>query len=203
MSKHARSAQGRSAGAAVGRVRIIGGSFRRTPIAVVAAPGLRPTPDRVRETVFNWLEHLFAGLPGSRALDLFAGSGALGFEMASRGAAHVVLVDHDARTVRALRALRERLAATNVEVLHGNWRSVLPPMTDGSFDVIFLDPPFDSGLLPAALAAVRRLLAPAGLIYAEAAERLDAQELSEQGWEVVRAGKAGGVHFHLLRSRPC
>ncbi len=100
-----------------GRVRIIAGRFRRTPIPVVAVPGLRPTPDRVRVTVFNWLEHLLGKLEGLSALDLFAGSGALGFEMASRGAARVVLVERHPRAAQALRALQQRLAAAAVTVV--------------------------------------------------------------------------------------
>ena len=103
--------------AAAGRVRIIGGQFRRTPIRVSVAPGLRPTPDRVRETLFNWLDHLLGDLSRVRALDLFAGTGALGFEMASRGARDVVLVDSSPRAVAALHELRLRLAAAAVTVL--------------------------------------------------------------------------------------
>jgi len=186
-----------------GRIRIIGGQFRRTPIAVLAAPGLRPTPDRVRETVFNWLEHFLGDLCARTALDLFAGSGALGFEMASRGAGRVVLVENNARSAQALRTLRQRLAAASVEVLQIDWRSALVRLAPETFDVIFVDPPYGAGVLDSALAAVRPRLAPAGLIYAEAPCPLQGARLAELGWEPVRSGKAGGVHFHLLRARPC
>ncbi|HYA66093.1 MAG TPA: 16S rRNA (guanine(966)-N(2))-methyltransferase RsmD [Burkholderiaceae bacterium] len=186
-----------------GRIRIIGGQFRRTPIAVIAAAGLRPTPDRVRETVFNWLEHLLGDRDGIRALDLFAGTGVLGFEMASRGAHRVVLVESNARTAQALRALQRRLAAPTVQVLQADWRLALTRLAPERFDVIFLDPPYGSGILDRALGAVRPLLAPGGLIYAEAPRPLEAVCLAEQGWELLRANKAGGVYFHLLQERSC
>jgi len=186
-----------------GRVRIIGGQYRRTPIAVADVPGLRPTPDRVRGTLFNWLEHRLGSLAGRRGLDLFAGTGALGFEMASRGAREVVLVDSSARAVEALRALAQRLGAP-VTVLQGDWRSACArPGMAGSFDVVFLDPPFDSGLLVPALAQAAPLLAPGGLVYAEAPVALDAQILQGSGFEGVRAGHAGMVYYHLLRALPC
>src|SRR5690606_3927346 len=102
-------------------IRIVGGSYRRTPIAVIDAPGLRPTPDRVRETLFNWLTHLWQGeFADKHVLDLFAGSGALGFEAASRGAGQVVMVETDRRTVQALRALRDKLGAQAVQVRPGD-----------------------------------------------------------------------------------
>jgi len=183
-----------------GRVRIVGGIYRRTPIGVVDAPGLRPTPDRVRETVFNWLEHLFGGLAGRCALDLFAGSGALGFEMASRGAQRVLLVDTHAQAVAALLALRTRLGASTVEVMRADWEAATARLAPASFDIVFLDPPFDSGLLPRALAAARRVLKPNGLIYAEYAPGAGPQGLgAAAGLEVVRSGKAGAVVFELLR----
>ncbi|SPE23584.1 Methyltransferase [Burkholderiales bacterium] len=191
------------AGGPAGRVRIIGGQYRRTPIAVILAPGLRPTPDRVRETVFNWLEHLLGGLMGGRALDLFAGSGALGLEMASRGAARVVLVESNARAAEALRGLQRRLAASAVEVLHADWQSVVGRWAPASFDVIFLDPPFGSDVLAHALDAVRPLLAPGGLIYVESPAPPDAARLAQQGLELARTGQAGVVYFHLLRARSC
>jgi 16S rRNA (guanine966-N2)-methyltransferase len=186
-----------------GRVRIIGGRFRRTPIAVVAGPGLRPTPDRVRETLFNWLEHLLGDLSAARVLDLFAGSGALGFEMASRGARRVVLVEHHPRAAAALRALQARLSADAVTVVPCDWRAAVAQLAPESFDVIFLDPPFDSGILPHAVEAAGVLLAPGGLLYAESDRPLEPATLAGGPFETVRAGRAGAVHFHLLRKRPC
>lgn len=185
-----------------GRVRIIGGQYRRTPIAVAAVPGLRPTPDRVRETLFNWLEHLLGDLRGTRALDLFAGSGALGFEMASRGAAQVVLVDKHPRAVDALRALKQRLGAAAVEVIAGDWQAAAARQAPGAFDVVFLDPPFDAGLMPQALRAARRAVRPDGLIYAESGlpPASVAGGPAAAGLEVVREGTAGMVAFQLLRA---
>jgi len=186
-----------------GRVRIIGGAYRRTPISVVPVPGLRPTPDRVRETVFNWLEHLLGDFAALDALDLFAGSGALGFEMASRGARRVLLVDSHPRAVEAMQKLRERLGASSVTVAQADWNSAANREPAASFDVIFLDPPFDAGVLPRALDAAARLLKPAGLLYVESATPLDDSEdglAARRGLTLERSGRAGMVYFHLLRA---
>jgi len=182
------------------QVRIIGGRYRRTPIPVTDAPGLRPTPDRVRETLFNWLAHLVPDLREVQGLDLFAGTGALGFELASRGARRVVLVERNARAAGELRKLQQRLQAQEVELVAGDGLTAALPAR--SFDLVFLDPPFDAGLMPAALARAAALLAPQGLIYAEASAPLTADEAGGFGLELVRAARAGAVHFHLLRARP-
>jgi 16S rRNA (guanine(966)-N(2))-methyltransferase RsmD len=181
-----------------GRIRIIGGQYRRTPIPVVAAPGLRPTPDRVRETVFNWLEHLLGGFAGRAVLDLFAGSGALGFEAASRGAHRVVLVDSHPRAIAALQALQQRLGAAAVEVVPSDWRVAAARQAPASFDLVFLDPPFGAGLLPEALAAARRIVRPDGLLYVESGQTA-AGDAPAGDLEVVRSGTAGAVAFRLLR----
>lgn len=183
---------------APGRVRIVGGVWKRTPIAVAAVEGLRPTPDRVRETVFNWLAHLRPDTASLRGLDLFAGTGALGFELASRGARHVLLVERDARLLAALRALKERLAASQVEIRAGDALAVARALAPGSFDIVFLDPPYGAGLLEPALAEVRPLLAPGGLIYAEADAPLTEEVLQPLRLRAVRAQRAGRVCFHLL-----
>jgi 16S rRNA (guanine966-N2)-methyltransferase len=217
---------------APGRVRIIGGQWKRTPIPLPVVPGLRPTPDRVRETVFNWLAHLRPDLlaearrphPGpppqagegenllpcaagedggetprcGAALDLFAGSGALGFEAASRGVARVTLVERDARALAALSALKEKLAADTIDIIAGDALTVAAQLPAASFDLVFLDPPFDSGLLAPALAASVRLLAPDGLIYAESGAPLADAELSPLGLRLLRNDRAGQVFFHLL-----
>ena len=182
---------------APGRIRIIGGQYRRTPIPVVAAPGLRPTPDRVRVTVFNWLEHLLGSIQGRAALDLFAGSGALGFEMASRGAQRVVLVDSHPRAAQALRELQQRLNAGAVEVLQSDWAAAAARQADSTFDVVFLDPPFGSDLLVPALTAARRVLKPEGLLYVESGTALPSAAAT--GFLTLRSDKAGAVNFHLLR----
>jgi 16S rRNA (guanine(966)-N(2))-methyltransferase RsmD len=180
-------------------VRIIGGAWKRTPIPVADAPGLRPTPDRVRETLFNWIAHLKPDLAALRGLDLFAGTGALGFELASRGAAHVTLVERDAKLVARLNALRDKLGATRIEIVAGDALAVAARLADRSFDIVFVDPPYDVGLLAPALDAVRRLIAPGGLVYAESGEPIGAAQAAAHGYEVVRADRAGRVFFHLLR----
>ena len=180
------------------RVRIIGGRYRRTPIPVADRAQLRPTPDRVRETVFNWLSHLYHDLESLRGLDLFAGTGALGFELASRGAARVALVERDPALVSRLIALRDRLGAREVEVIHGDAIEVARRFPEASFDLVFVDPPYDGTLLQPALEAARRLMAPGGSIYAEWRSPLKEEQISVLGLQAVRTGKAGRVHFHLL-----
>lgn len=191
----------RNPSAAPHRVRIIGGAWKRTPIPVADAPGLRPTPDRVRETLFNWIAHLRPDLAALRGLDLFAGTGALGFELASRGAAHVTLVERDPKLAARLRALRDRLGATQIEIVAGDALAVAAQLADSSFDFVFVDPPYDAGLLAPALDAVRRVLAPEGLAYAESDAPIDAAQAAAHGYELVRADRAGHVHFHLLRRK--
>jgi 16S rRNA (guanine(966)-N(2))-methyltransferase RsmD len=180
------------------KVRIIGGRYRRTPIPVADRAQLRPTPDRVRETLFNWVTHLYPGLESIRGLDLFAGTGALGFELASRGARQVVLVERDPRLVEQLIALRDRLGAREVEVIRGDAIEVSSRLPPASFDLIFVDPPYRGPLLQPALTVARRLLAPGGAIYAEAQAGLKDADLELLGLQAVRTGRAGRVHFHLL-----
>lgn len=180
-------------------MRIIGGQWKRTALPVPDVGGLRPSPDRVRETLFNWLQHLLPDVTTLRGLDLFAGTGALGFELASRGARSVLLVESSARALQALRATQLRLAAQTVDVRAGDALTVAAALPAASFDVIFLDPPFDAGQQEAALRAARRLLADGGLIYLEAPAPLTPDEAARAGFEVVRASRAGQVSFHLLR----
>src|SRR5690349_22897017 len=130
-----------------GQIRIIAGAFRGRRIRVAARPGLRPTPDRVRETLFNWLGQ---SLDGESCLDLFAGSGALGFEAASRGAARVVMVESDRAAFTALQAARETIGARAVELVHAEALAYLSRVRE-RFDVVFLDPPFGQNALPAVL----------------------------------------------------
>jgi len=163
---------------------------------------LRPTPDRVRETLFNWLAHLYPDPARLRGLDLFAGTGALGFELASRGAQRIVLVERDAALVAALTAMRETLGASEVEVIRGDAIEVAAGLPPAGFDVIFVDPPYEAPLLRPALTLAGRLLAPGGAIYAEAPTALQEADLRAQRLQVLRAGRAGRVHFHLLGSQP-
>lgn len=177
-------------------IRIIGGDWKRTPLPVLDLDGLRPTPDRVRETLFNWLGQR---LDGQRCLDLFAGSGALGFEAASRGAAGVLMVERNGRAAAQLRANQERLAARMIEIAEADGLRLAASLPPGSFDVVFLDPPFGDDLLAKALALAVALVSADGFLYVESGEALVlAGNDALAGWEIVRQGKAGAVYFHLL-----
>jgi 16S rRNA (guanine(966)-N(2))-methyltransferase RsmD len=177
-------------------VRIIGGQWKRTRLPVADKAGLRPTPDRVRETLFNWLGQ---DLSGWRCIDAFAGTGALGLEAASRGAADVLLVEQDPDLVDGLRALQARLGAPAVKVQRANGLSALAALAPGSVDLVFLDPPFDANLYDKALAASAKALAPQGLVYLEAPAAWDDAALAPHGLSVWRHMRAGAVHAHLLR----
>jgi 16S rRNA (guanine966-N2)-methyltransferase len=177
-------------------VRIIGGRWKRTKLPVRDKPGLRPTPDRVRETLFNWLGQ---DLTGWRCVDAFAGTGALGLEAASRGAAQVLLVEQDAELVDQLRALQAKLGAAEVRIERGNGLSALAAAAPASVDLVFLDPPFDAGLYEKALRAAAGALSQDGSIYLEAPSAWDDAALSPFGLLVKRHLKAGAVHAHLLR----
>ncbi|MCY4746991.1 16S rRNA (guanine(966)-N(2))-methyltransferase RsmD [Pelomonas sp. UHG3] len=176
----------------MGEIRIIGGQWKRSKLPVPDAPGLRPTSDRVRETLFNWLGQT---LTGWRVLDAFAGSGALGFEAASRDAAEVVLVERDAKLAAGLRASVQRLKATTLKVHAADALAWMRAAPRGGFDLVLLDPPFAADLFDAALAAALPLLTEGGLIYVEAPHAIT----PPAGFTVWRQGRAGAVHYHLLR----
>lgn len=180
-------------------VRIIGGQWKRTRLAVADKPGLRPTPDRVRETLFNWLGQ---DLGGWRCADVFAGTGALGLEAASRGAAQVMLVEQDADLVQRLRDLKARLAAEAVTVERANGLTVLQRLAGAGLDLVFLDPPFDAPIAGKALAAAAQAVGPGGLIYLEAPKPWGEAELQGLGLSLRRHLKAGAVHAHLLARAP-
>jgi 16S rRNA (guanine(966)-N(2))-methyltransferase RsmD len=149
------------------QVRIIAGQWKRTPLPVVNVDGLRPTPDRVRETVFNWLEHLqLRRWDHLRCLDLFAGTGALGFEAASRGAAEVVMIESHPAALKNLQAIHDKLQAQQVILRRGDASQLLPTLA-GKFDLVFLDPPYQQRQLPALLPEVLKRLNPEGLVYIE------------------------------------
>lgn len=177
--------------AGANRVRIIGGAFRRRLLSFPDADGLRPTPDRVRETVFNWLGQT---LEGKDCLDLFAGSGAMGFEAASRFARSVVMVEKNSQVFRSLTQSAATLGAQNVELVQGDGLEYRP--RGKRFDVVFLDPPYRSGLLAEALRIVRGYLAPDGVVYAENGEPF----MPGPDWSVRKEGRAGGVYFYLLHA---
>jgi 16S rRNA (guanine(966)-N(2))-methyltransferase RsmD len=175
-------------------VRIIGGQWRRHRLPVADRPGLRPTPDRVRETLFNWLGQQ---LEGWRCLDAFAGSGALGLEAASRGAARVLLVERDPALARALAGTVAALGAgATVAVEAGDGLEVLRRQAAATWDLLFLDPPWGSALLGPALEAAARAVAPGGFVYAEDGAPLAAWP---EALEPHRSLRAGAVHAHLLR----
>ena len=185
-----------AAAAPPNEVRVIGGAWKRSKLPVADRPGLRPTPDRVRETLFNWLGQTLAGW---RCVDAFAGSGALGFEAASRGAAEVVLLERDPVLVASLAATRLRLQAEGVRIERADAMQWMARASAAGFDIVFLDPPFDSPLLAPALAAAARIVADGAFVYAEGPLPLAAAAIAAIGLEPWREGRAGAVHFQLLR----
>lgn len=177
------------------QVRIIGGEYRRRILHFPDAAGLRPTPDRVRETLFNWLGQELIGMA---CLDAFAGSGALGFEAASRHAARVVMLESSRQALEALKRNRELLKAERVEIQQVEALAWMRTSTE-CFDLIFLDPPFASGLIGQALPLAAALLKPEGWIYVEQADKIIAPE----GFIIHREGKAGQSRFALIRRMSC
>lgn len=177
-------------------VRIIGGLWKRTKLAVAEHPGLRPTPDRVRETLFNWLGQ---DLTGWRCIDAFAGTGALGFEAASRGAKEVLLVEQDTALVAQLKRVQIQLQASTTQIVRGDGLAALKHLDPASMDAVFLDPPFDSVLFEAALQAAGRAVAAGGFVYLEAPILWTDAQLESAGLQVHRHLKAGAVHAHLLK----
>ena len=182
-------ASARAAAPGRNRVRIIAGKWRSRLVTFPPAAQLRPTPDRVRETLFNWLGQRLDGLA---CLDLFAGSGALGFEAMSRGAARVVMVESDRDVVAALRESARELDAEGVEVVAADALKFLDRGAD-TFDVVFLDPPFGSDLAPRAMQRLRARLNAGARVYVESAEPL----APDPAWRVVREDRAGAVRYAL------
>ncbi len=208
---HAKPAPAKAAGApktppahrGKGEVRIIGGLWRRTVLPVPDLPGLRPTPDRVRETLFNWLGQ---DLTGWRCVDAFGGCGGLGFEAASRGAAQVLIVEQHAGLVRQMQQLKDKLKADAIRLERGDGLTALQRQAAASLDLVLLDPPFDSALYPQALRAAAAAVRAEGWIYLEAPVPWTDEALAELGLPhslcVHRHVKAGAVHAHLLTLRP-
>ena len=177
-------------------LRIIGGEWRGRRIRFPGKGGIRPTPDRIRETLFNWL---MAEVPGSRCLDLFAGSGALGLEALSRGAAFATFVERDRENAERLRETAALLAPGRSAVIHSDalaWLAGLP----ASHDIVFLDPPFDAGLLAESMRLLesRGWLAHGAFIYVESRAARACPELPT-AWRMHRSGRAGAVGYHLAR----
>ena len=177
-------------------VRIIGGQWKRSKIKVIDRPGLRPTPDRVRETLFNWLGQ---DLTDWRCVDAFAGTGALGFEAASRGAQSVLMLEQDAQLVTLLSQTRERLKAHTVQVQKGDAMMALQRLAPSSLDVVFLAPPFEGAHFENALKAAAKAVVPGGWVYLEAPLHWTDEALQACGLQAQKHMKAGAVHAHLLQ----
>ena len=180
-----------------GSVRIIGGQWRRTPLVVPDIDGLRPTGDRVRETLFNWIRHFFVDLEDRTVLDLFAGSGALGFEAASQGAHRVVMFEKSGQAVAALKASQKKLKADMIEIRSGD-SLLLTERLQESFDLIFLDPPFSLNMHEKVLTRALRVLKAGGMIYMESPKEMDITFLESLGLEIVRESATGNVAYRLL-----
>ncbi|MFY2765448.1 16S rRNA (guanine(966)-N(2))-methyltransferase RsmD [Arenimonas sp. MALMAid1274] len=180
-----------------GVVRIIAGHLRGSKLPVADRPGLRPSTDRVRETLFNWLQGV---TPGARVLDLFAGTGALGFEAASRGAGQVLLVEKDSGLAESLRATAARLKVANLQVQQADALAWLRGPAKPRFDLVFLDPPFDAGLWEPAAAALAPWLAPGALIYVETP--VNATPTLPAHWLPHRQAQTRELRYALFRAPP-
>jgi 16S rRNA (guanine966-N2)-methyltransferase len=191
----ARRKQSSSRPNTLGQIRIISGKWRGRKLSVANNDTLRPSPDRVRETLFNWLS---PDLPGARCLDLFCGTGVLGIEALSRGAEAATFIDNHSPTIDLLRHQIIRLAAENVQILNVDALSWLRTNTPSAFNVIFLDPPFRQGLIEASLDELRRgWLKQNAWVYLET-EKLPILHLESNGWIVRRQGKTRQIEFALL-----
>ncbi len=176
-----------------GEVRIIGGQWRGRRLHFPALEGVRPTPNRVRETLFNWLGQ---DMTGRHCLDLFAGSGALGFEALSRGAERVVMVEKARLAVQALMSNKVRLNALGAEVVGADALRWLNGARD-RFHVVFLDPPFDAGLMDTLLPRMQGILEPGGWLYCETPQGVSESRL----WKEIRSSRAGQVTYQLFQSQ--
>ena len=201
-----KSIANKAAGNSTGKLRIIGGEWRSRQLPIVDLPGLRPTTDRVRETLFNWLQN---DIPGARCLDLFAGSGALGFEAASRGAASVIMIELQNNAMQVLKSNKQLLGenqaeshnrANNIKLIQQNALTWLAEYQEKPFDVVFLDPPFDSDYLGKAIELLGKqvCLSANACVYLECAINQQLPELPA-GWEISREKKAGQVRYFLVR----
>lgn len=187
-----------SRSAAAGSVRIIGGRWRGSKLPVASAPGLRPTSDRARETLFNWLQPM---LPGARVLDLFAGSGALGLEALSRGAAEALLVERDPALAQSLRDTCARLGAGDAAtVLRADALELLRAPLHGRFDLVFVDPPFGDGLGAEVLGRLEPWLADEAWLYLESAP--GATPAPGAGWQLHRESGSRDARHVLYRRMP-
>ncbi len=182
-----------------GLVRIVSGAFRRTPLKVIDLEGLRPTPNRVRETFFDWITHLIGGCEGKAVCDMFSGSGALGLEAASRGAARVLCIERNREAARTIAEAVTRLnAADRIEVLLSDAMQRMKS-TEETFDLIFIDPPFASALQCEAATLARKRIRPEGLICIESDKEITEERFAELGLAVLRQGRAGNEFYFVLK----
>ncbi|MSQ64951.1 MAG: 16S rRNA (guanine(966)-N(2))-methyltransferase RsmD [Limnohabitans sp.] len=179
-----------------GEVRIIGGLWKRSKLPVANLPGLRPTPDRVRETLFNWLGQ---NLTGWHCIDPFAGTGVLGFEAASRGAESVLLGESSSLCIEVMQKNKERLKAACIRLQRGDGLSMLRQQAANSLDLVFLDPPYDFPHYDSALQSARAGVKTSGFVYLESAKAWSPETMLTAGWNLHRHLKAGAVHAHLLQ----
>ena len=181
-----------------GSVRIIGGQWKKTPLIVADIEGLRPTGDRVRETLFNWLRHFFGSLEHCQVLDMFAGSGALGFEAASRGAKRVLMFEKNRIAAQALRQSQQKLKAEMIEVRCAD--SILQTRELAErFDIIFIDPPFALNLHQKAVQSALSCLKPNGMIYMESDKKTDPNTWGALGLQLQREQISGNVAYRLYQ----
>ena len=183
---------------AISILRIIGGKWRSRKISFIPLKGVRPTTDAGRETLFNWLSPLIVG---ANCLDLFAGSGALGFEALSRGANKVVMVDASMRIISKLKENAESLQADNAEFYCAKIPERLSKIPEQSFDVVFLDPPFSKNLVKSTCQSLENsgLLAENAYIYIEAEKYLDIETVIPESWQILKHKKSGLVKSCLLQ----
>lgn len=186
-----------------GAVRIIAGQYKRRKLPIATKNhlphGFRPSPDRLRETVFNWLGQI---MHGYQCIDAFAGTGALGFEAASRGASSVYMFESHAGLVAQLQYNKKQLDAQSVHIRQGDALAYLQQLAHSKpahFDVVFLDPPYASNLYTPALQAIAPILQPLGYVYLEADHKWQTETLAALGWVCWRYTKAGAAHAHMLR----
>ncbi|EPF79956.1 16S rRNA (guanine(966)-N(2))-methyltransferase RsmD [Acinetobacter rudis] len=177
------------------QLRIIGGEWKRRQLPFASIEGLRPTPDRIRETLFNWL---MWDIQQSQVLDLCAGSGALGFEALSRGAAHVTMIEPNSSQCQFLKQNISLLKTEQCEVMHSTAEQALTRLTDNQFDLVFLDPPYSLDLWSTLASNVDPMIKKQGLIYVEADRDLSQLQLPAH-WNLLKQTKAGVVRAGLYQ----
>jgi len=186
--------------APAGRLRIVAGNWRSRLLEIADVPGLRPTSERIRETLFNWL---VPNIRGARCLDLFAGTGALGLEALSRGATSVVFVESSRHAAKVLEQNAQALDASGAVIRHGDALEYLKTAEPASFDVVFLDPPFAAGLLEKTCEAIESsgIVVAGGLVYLEQ-DKAQPQPVLPANWITTKDKAAGQVRYSLVRAGP-